>query len=77
MLTRWLKPTEIFRFTIQISISAPVQRDDEFWNASLHDPTNFGGKEPKDGQQVTVDKIPDFRISGWGVFCWLAAKFIN
>jgi hypothetical protein len=68
MLTRWLKPTKIFRFTIQFSISAPVQRNDEFWNASLHDPTNFGGKEPKDGQQVTVDKIPDFVDFGLGCF---------
>jgi unsaturated rhamnogalacturonyl hydrolase len=24
---------------------APLQRKDGFWNASLHDPTNFGGKE--------------------------------
>ena len=24
---------------------AAVQRDDGFWNASLHDPNNFGGKE--------------------------------
>jgi len=23
----------------------PVQREDGFWNASLHDPNNFGGKE--------------------------------
>jgi unsaturated rhamnogalacturonyl hydrolase len=23
----------------------PIQRADGFWNASLHDPTNFGGKE--------------------------------
>ena len=23
----------------------PIQRSDGFWNASLHDPTNFGGKE--------------------------------
>lgn len=23
----------------------PIQREDGFWNASLHDPTNFGGKE--------------------------------
>jgi unsaturated rhamnogalacturonyl hydrolase len=24
---------------------APIQRKDGFWNVSLHDPTNFGGKE--------------------------------
>jgi len=24
---------------------APIQREDGFWNASLHDPTHFGGKE--------------------------------
>ena len=23
----------------------PVQREDGFWNASLHDPNNYGGKE--------------------------------
>lgn len=23
----------------------PIQREDGFWNVSLHDPTNFGGKE--------------------------------
>jgi len=23
----------------------PIQREDGYWNASLHDPTNFGGKE--------------------------------
>jgi len=23
----------------------PIQRTDGFWNASLHDPNNFGGKE--------------------------------
>jgi rhamnogalacturonyl hydrolase YesR len=23
----------------------PIQREDGFWNASLHDATNFGGKE--------------------------------
>ena len=23
----------------------PIQRTDGFWNVSLHDPTNFGGKE--------------------------------
>ncbi len=23
----------------------PIQREDGFWNASLHDPTNYGGKE--------------------------------
>ena len=24
---------------------APVQREDGYWNVSLHDPSNFGGKE--------------------------------
>ncbi|HEX2854833.1 MAG TPA: glycoside hydrolase family 88 protein [Opitutaceae bacterium] len=99
-----------------------VQRSDGFWNASLHDPTNFGGKEttgtalfiygmawgvrnnvldaavyrpviakgwnaiateavhpngflgyvqgtgkePKDGQPVTYDKVPDFEDYGLG-----------
>jgi unsaturated rhamnogalacturonyl hydrolase len=101
-----------------------VQRPDGFWNASLHDPNNFGGmetsgtslfiygfawgvnkgildketympiiakawkamvknsvhkdgmlgfvqstgKEPKDGQPVTFDKIPDFEDYGLGCF---------
>jgi len=102
----------------------PVQRTDGFWNVSLHDPTNYGGKElsgtalfvygityginsgilkketylpviqkawnaisteglqpngflaylqstgkePKDGQPVTNDKIPDFEDYGLGCF---------
>lgn len=102
----------------------PIQRPDGFWNVSLHDPTNFGGKElsgtalfvygitygvnsgilkketylpviqkgwnaitteglqpngflaylqstgkePKDGQPVTNDKIPDFEDYGLGCF---------
>jgi unsaturated rhamnogalacturonyl hydrolase len=101
-----------------------VQREDGFWNVSLHDPTNFGGKEttgtalfvygmawgvrqgilpretylpviakawkamasesvqpngflayvqstgkePKDGQPVTADKVPDFEDYGLGCF---------
>lgn len=101
-----------------------VQREDGFWNASLHDPNNYGGKEatgtalfaygmawgvrqgilpretyepvifrawnalirdsvqpngflgyvqgtgkePKDGQPVTVDKVPDFEDYGLGCF---------
>lgn len=28
-----------------INALVPLQRKDGFWNASLHDPTNFGGKE--------------------------------
>jgi len=100
------------------------QRSDGFWNASLHDPANFGGKEttgtslfvyglawginnnlldrasylpvlikawnalvkdsvhpngflgwiqgtgkePKDGQPVTYDKVPDFEDYGIGCF---------
>jgi unsaturated rhamnogalacturonyl hydrolase len=102
----------------------PLQRTDGFWNASLADPTNFGGKEltgtalfvygmawginnnlidketykpvmlnawnamvndcihsngmlgyvqgtgkePKDGQPVSYDKIPDFEDYGLGCF---------
>jgi len=102
----------------------PLQREDGFWNASLHDPTDFGGKEltgtalftygmawginhglldkkrfapavakawnamvddalhkdgrlgfvqgtgkePKDGQPVTFDSIPDFEDYGLGCF---------
>ncbi|WP_437921067.1 glycoside hydrolase family 88/105 protein [Sphingobacterium sp. LRF_L2] len=101
---------------------APLQRTDGFWNVSLHDPNNYGGKEtsgtalfvygmswgvnhgildakqykpiiakgweaiveeaiqangflgyvqstgkePKDGQPVTVDKVPDFEDYGLG-----------
>ncbi|MFK8165351.1 MAG: glycoside hydrolase family 88 protein [Lewinella sp.] len=103
---------------------AKVQREDGFWNVSLHDPTNFGGKEttgtamfvyamawginngilpkkkylpivvkawnamvkdalhangflghvqgtgkePKDGQPLSYDKIPDFEDYGLGAF---------
>lgn len=103
---------------------AKVQRDDGFWNVSLHDPTNYGGKEttgtamfvyaitwginngilskkkyqpvvikawnamvnealhpsgflgyvqgtgkePKDGQPLGYDKIPDFEDYGLGAF---------
>ena len=102
----------------------PLQREDGFWNVSLHDPTNFGGKEltgtalftygmayginnkildrarfapvvakawngmvdgalhkdgklgfvqgtgkePKDGQPVTFDSVPDFEDYGLGCF---------
>lgn len=102
----------------------PIQRADGFWNASLHDPTNYGGKEasgtalfvygmaygvnngilkkevylpviqkawkalteesltktgflgflqstgkePKDGQPLSYDKIPDFEDYGLGCF---------
>jgi len=28
-----------------LSALLPIQREDGFWNVSLHDPTNFGGKE--------------------------------
>ncbi|PRD54233.1 glycoside hydrolase family 88/105 protein [Sphingobacterium gobiense] len=100
----------------------PIQREDGFWNVSLHDPNHYGGKEttgtalfvygmawginngildkatylpvvekgwtaiskesiqpngflgyvqstgkePKDGQPVTVDKVPDFEDYGLG-----------
>lgn len=103
---------------------ADCQREDGFWNVSLHDPTNFGGKElsgtalfvygmawgvrnglldrekympviakawramvkdavdydgrlayvqgtgkePKDGQPVTFDSVPDFDDFGTGCF---------
>ena len=103
----------------------PLQRPDGFWNASLHDPGNYGrlrssrahrfsctgmawginkgiidretylpvvtkawnalvkdcvhpdgklgwvqstGKEPKDGQPVSYDKVPDFEDYGLGCF---------
>ncbi|KQT33891.1 glycosyl hydrolase family 88 [Chryseobacterium sp. Leaf405] len=106
----------------------PIQREDGFWNVSLHDPTNFGGKEmtgtalfvygmayginnnlidkktylpvvvkawnaivkdsvqpngflgwvqgtgkePKDGQPLAIDKVPDFEDYGLG--CLLLAS---
>lgn len=102
----------------------PIQREDGFWNASLHDPSNYGGKEttgtslfvygiawgirqgylpekkykpaitkawnalltealhpngflgyvqgtgkePKDGQPVTHDSVPNFEDYGLGCF---------
>lgn len=107
-----------------LSALAPIQRTDGFWNASLHDPNNYGGKEatgtslfvygmawginqgiipaktyrpivvkawnalikesvqsngflgyvqgtgkePKDGQPVTVSSMPDFEDYGLGCF---------
>lgn len=32
-------------FTDMAAALKPLQRDDGFWNVSLHDPTNYGGKE--------------------------------
>lgn len=32
-------------FKAMAAALAPIQRKDGFWNASLHDPTNYGGKE--------------------------------
>lgn len=32
-------------FKAMMGALIPIQRKDGFWNASLHDPTNFGGKE--------------------------------
>jgi unsaturated rhamnogalacturonyl hydrolase len=108
----------------------PIQRADGFWNASLHDPNNFGGKEatgtalyvysmawginngildrkvylpvvirgwnalvkesvhaggflgyvqgtgkePKDGQPVTFDSMPDFEDYGLGCFLLAGAE---
>ncbi len=105
-------------------VLAKVQRIDGFWNVSLHDPTNFGGKEtsgtamftyamawginngilksrkykpivekawtamvnealhsngflgymqstgkePRDGQPLSYDKIPNFEDYGLGAF---------
>jgi unsaturated rhamnogalacturonyl hydrolase len=102
----------------------PIQREDGFWNVSLHDPTNYGGKEttgtslfvygmawgvsngilsaekykpvltkawnamtkeavhpngflgfvqgtgkePKDGQPLSYDKVPNFEDYGLGCF---------
>ena len=111
----------------------PLQRTDGFWNASLADPTNFGGKEltgtalfvygmawginnnlidketykpvmlnawnamvndcihsngmlgyvqgtgkePKDGQPVSYDKIPDFEDYGLGCFLLAGSEVYN
>ncbi|WP_026997742.1 glycoside hydrolase family 88/105 protein [Flectobacillus major] len=108
----------------------PLQRTDGFWNVSLHDPNNFGGKEmtgtalftygmawginhgyldaktykpiiqkawdamvkesvqptgflgwvqgtgkePKDGQPLAIDKIPDFEDYGLGCFLLAGAE---
>jgi unsaturated rhamnogalacturonyl hydrolase len=107
-----------------LSALLPIQREDGFWNPSLHDPNDFGskelsgtslfvygmawginnniidrktylaavlkawnalvkdcvhpdgqlgyvqgtGKEPKDGQPVTYDHVPDFEDYGLGCF---------
>ncbi len=32
-------------FKSMMAALVPIQRPDGYWNASLHDPTNFGGKE--------------------------------
>ncbi|MBB4080985.1 rhamnogalacturonyl hydrolase YesR [Lewinella aquimaris] len=111
-------------FRDMMAAIAKVQREDGFWNVSLHDPTHFGGKEtsgtamfvygmawginhnlldrstylpaltkgwnamvndalhdngflgyvqstgkePKDGQPLSYDKIPDFEDYGLGAF---------
>lgn len=108
----------------------PIQREDGFWNVSLHDPNHFGGKEtsgtalftyamaygvnngildkdkfmpviekawnamiteslqdngflgylqstgkePKDGQPLSVNKIPDFEDYGLGCFLLAGAE---
>jgi unsaturated rhamnogalacturonyl hydrolase len=117
-------------FKAMMDALAKVQRKDGFWNASLHDPKNFGGKEatgtslfiygmawgmnqnlldskkylpivtrawngllkeslqpngflgyvqgtgkePKDGQPVTKDKIPNFEDFGLGCFLLAGAE---
>jgi len=111
----------------------PVQREDGFWNVSLHDPTHYQGKEasgtalfvygltwgvnngvldkdaflatiekgwtaittesiqpngflgymqstgkePKDGQPVTVDKVPDFEDYGLGCVLLAGSEIYN
>ncbi len=111
-------------FIQMIKALAPLQREDGFWNVSLHDPDNYGGKEttgtslftyamawgvnhgllsekkyrpivckawnalvndalhpdgqlgyvqstgkePKDGQPITYNNIPDFEDYGLGCF---------
>lgn len=111
----------------------PLQREDGFWNVSLHDPTHYQGKEasgtalfvygltwgvnngvldkdaflatiekgwtaittesiqpngflgymqstgkePKDGQPVTVDKVPDFEDYGLGCVLLAGSEIYN
>ena len=118
------RPEYITDFVAMSKALKACQREDGFWNASLHDPDNFGGKEttgtslfvygmawginnglldrkeylptvllawnaivkeavhpngflgwvqstgkePKDGQPVTYDKVPDFEDYGTGCF---------
>ncbi|NML56859.1 glycoside hydrolase family 88 protein [Chryseobacterium sp. RJ-7-14] len=113
-----------------LSALVPIQREDGFWNVSLHDPTNFGskemtgtalfvygmayginnnlidkktylpvltkawnaivkdsvqpngflgwvqgtGKEPKDGQPLSVSKEPDFEDYGLGCLLLAASE---
>lgn len=113
-----------------LSALLPLQREDGFWNVSLHDPTNFGGKEmtgtalfvygmayginkglidkktylpvvikawnaivkdsvqsngflgwvqgtgkePKDGQPLAIDKVPDFEDYGLGCLLLAASE---
>ncbi len=111
----------------------PLQREDGFWNVSLHDPSNYGGKEatgtslfaygmawginhgylntkqykpalvkawnalatesvqptgflgwvqgtgkePKDGQPLAIDKIPDFEDYGLGCFLLAGSEIVR
>lgn len=113
-----------------LSTLPSLQREDGFWNVSLHDPTNFGGKEmtgtalfvygmsyginkglidkktylpvvikawnaivkdsvqpngflgwvqgtgkePKDGQPLAIDKVPDFEDYGLGCLLLAASE---
>ncbi|WP_326984003.1 glycoside hydrolase family 88 protein [Chryseobacterium sp. MYb264] len=113
-----------------LSAVLPIQREDGFWNVSLHDPTNYGGKEttgtalfvygmayginkglidkktylpvlikawnaivkdsvqpngflgwvqgtgkePKDGQPLAIDKVPDFEDYGLGCVLLAASE---
>ncbi len=117
-------------FKTMMKALLPLQRTDGFWNVSLHDPTNYGGKEltgtalftygmawginhgylsakkyrpaiykawnamategvqangflgwvqgtgkePKDGQPLAVDKVPDFEDYGLGCFLLAGAE---
>ena len=39
-------------FKKMVKALLPIQREDGFWNASLHDPGNFGGKEATGTAQI-------------------------
>ena len=51
-----------------------VQRSDGFWNVSLHDPGNYGGKEPSSAQPITYDRVPNFEDFCTGIFLFAGSE---